>query len=179
MKIRIRPQDAVFHEKILDTFGSNFSDHAKGIGEWLKNSVDAYIRENISDENQNIILNFSKKNNKLERIECIDFVGTTFKDIEESLKVWGNPDAASKGREFKVYGGHGNGGKFYMRQMFESSYFITYRDDRITVFGFNKEKKYGYDEKYKDTKVSFKEAIKIAEIPEHILKRRIKKIIFL
>ena len=36
----------------------------------------------------------------------------------------------------KTLGGHGNGGKFYMRQMFGESKLVTYLDGKINIFGF-------------------------------------------
>ena len=81
-------------------------------------------------------------------VECIDFVGATFEEIDEHLKRWGSDVAASRGRaDFAGFGGHGNGGKFNMRENFMHSEFVTYRDGRITVFGFDDTKKYGFHER--------------------------------
>ena len=46
--------------------------------------------------------------------------------------------------KLKTYGGHGNGGKFYMRQMFKESRAISYYGGKINIFGFNVGKDYGY-----------------------------------
>jgi hypothetical protein len=170
MKIKINPEPPIFDENFLNVIGNSFTDHTKGISEWLKNSIDAYIREGIQDSEQKIILNFVKdiKGRSLNRIECIDFVGTTYEEVDKALKVWGNPEAASRGK-WNVYGGHGNGGKFYMRQMFEESFFITYKNSFLTIFGFDKNKKYGFDVNFKGTKVSLKKALEAANINEAIL----------
>ena len=50
------------------------------------------------------------------RFECVDFIGMTHDEIEQAFKRWGDPNAASRGKGRKFLGGHGNGGKFYMRQ---------------------------------------------------------------
>ena len=39
----------------------------------------------------------------------------------------------------KTLGGHGNGGKFYMRGMFEESFLITFRNGKINGFRFDSE----------------------------------------
>ena len=96
-------------------------------------------------------------------MECIDFVGASFEEIDEHLKRWGSDVAASRGRaDFAGFGGHGNGGKFHMRENFKRSEFITYRDGRITVFGFDESKRYGFDERYGGTHVSPATAREIA-----------------
>lgn len=162
---QINEEPNEFDDHLLDVIGSSFSfDHVKGIGEWIKNSVDAYLREGSPDERHNILLRFTDGNIQHASIECIDFVGMTNENIVKALKRWGDPDAAKRGKSVKVYGGHGNGGKFYMRQMFEESYYITYRDYHINIFGFSGNKKYGFAQGYKNKKVGPNEALKIAGI---------------
>ena len=53
--------------------------------------------------------------------KLIDFGGTTLGDIEEFFLHWGDTSAATLGGKSKttVTGGHGNGGKFYMREMWQ------------------------------------------------------------
>jgi uncharacterized membrane protein YgcG len=165
MAFTIVPERAVIHENVLNILGAQFQgDHARGLAEWMKNSADAYIREDVPDEQQHIILHLTKRTqSKPATFACIDFVGATFEEVDQALKVWCNPDAASRG-QFSVYGGHGNGGKFYMRQMFALSYFVTYRDGRLTVFGFDKKKQYGFTRGYKGAKVSPQEAMRRAQL---------------
>jgi hypothetical protein len=103
-------------------------------------------------------------NTEVPTFECIDFVGMSSDDINKALKRWGDPEAAKRGIIKKTYGGHGNGGKFYMRQMFEKSYFITYKEGLLNIFGFNEKKKYGFADNFKDKKINIEEAFKIAEI---------------
>jgi len=98
----------------------------------------------------------------------------TEEDINK-FKRWGDPFAASRKKKLLTYGGHGNGGKFYMRQMFEESFFVTYRDGILNKYGFNKKKRYGYLENGKNIKINPKEALQVANIdfgiiPEDILK---------
>ena len=167
-------------DHFFDVIGNAFKfDHEKGIAEWLKNSVDAYIRSNVSDHEQTIILRLvdGAKNNAV--FECIDFNGMVANDIDKALKRWGDPEAAKRGLKKKVYGGHGNGGKFYMRQMFEKSHFTTYKNGLLNVFGFNENKKYGFANGFKNRKIDYKNALEIANlsgkiIPELFLKK-IKK----
>jgi len=163
--INIIEEKNVFDDHLLDIIGNEFKfDHEKGLSEWLKNSMDAYIRAEIPDKNKYVIFRFTdgRKGNAL--MECIDFVGMTEEDIVKAFKRWGDPEAAKRGFQKKVYGGHGNGGKFYMRQMFDMSYFITYRAGYLNIFGFSRNKKYGFAEGFKNKKVSPQRAIEIADI---------------
>lgn len=180
----IKEEPNEFHDNILDIWGRQFKfDHEKGIAEWFKNSADAYRRYGFPDSKQFIVLRFSDGDKGREEsvIENIDFVGMTSLDIEKALKRWGDPEAAKRGiknKEIKVYGGHGNGGKFYMRQMFKESYFITYRDGKLSVFGFNRNKKYGFaffgEKPFRDINMSPQKAIKFANI-ESILPAEFKE----
>jgi hypothetical protein len=153
----------VIDDHLLDIIGTEFKfSHEKGLSEWLKNSADAYSRANREDEESYIIYRFRDIDELI--FECIDFVGMKSDDIDNALKRWGDPDAAKRGTGKRVFGGHGNGGKFYMRQMFKQSHFITYRSGKLNVFGFNENKRYGFAKGYKDRKVSPDEAMKFAEI---------------
>ena len=91
---------------------------------------DAYNRAEVNDEDQYVFIRLKPKSPvSPARFECIDFVGMTHDEIENAFKTWGDPNAAARGKSNKnILGGHGNGGKFYMRQMFGESRFITYRD---------------------------------------------------
>lgn len=161
-------------DHLLDIVGNEFKfSHEKGLAEWLKNSVDAYHTSGIEDSKSYVLFNFKDKDGL--EFECIDFVGMTSDNIDNALKRWGDPDAAKKGTTKKVLGGHGNGGKFYMRQMFQYSRFVTYRDGKINVFGFNENRKYGFEEGYKNKLMSPRDALDFAslnkiEVPEEVLK---------
>jgi hypothetical protein len=176
---RINPIPNEFDDNFLDVIGIDFKfDHAKGMAEWLKNSADAYSTTiGAKDSEQYIILRFKLGNPKKDSVfECIDFVGMTKRDIDNALKVWGLSTAAKKGTNLATYGGHGNGGKFYMRQMFGSSRFITYRVGHLNVFGFDEKKRYGYAAGLENLSMSLDEAmgfagISMLEIPPTVLKR--------
>lgn len=169
--LKITEEPNVYHDNILDIWGNDFNfSHEKGLAEWLKNSVDAYRRAGAADKDQHIIFRFTDgAKTSAPIIECIDFVGMDYIDIEKAFKWWGDPDAAKRGHKINVFGGHGNGGKFYMRQMFQQSYFVTFKQGKINVFGFNENRKYGFSPDYKDKKISLNEAFKLAGIDKSII----------
>ncbi len=182
----IKVEKPVIDEAVLDLIGKEFKfDHAKGIAELLKNSVDAYNIEGIPDEQQiiYIYLNLSK-NNLIKSIDVIDFVGMNRTKIDAAFKRWFDPNAAKKisadqQHNIKTLGGHGNGGKFYMREMFKSSSLITYRSARLNSFGFNELKQYGFDSKMDNIDVSIEEAVEISELKNNgNLYNEIKNILF-
>lgn len=178
MSIKVQP--FVIDPAVLDLIGNEFKfDHAKGLAEWLKNSADAYRREDVSDSDQFMIVRLATTHgSRLARIECIDFVGMTKLHIEEAFRRFFDPQAAKKfsssQEQIKTLGGHGNGGKFYMRQMFKTSQAICYRNGRVNVFAFNERKQYGYEAGCEDRKMSLPEALKLAELTDVILPRKIQ-----
>lgn len=104
---KIKKIEAVIDAKsALDMFGKSFRfDHVKGLAEWLKNSVDAYLRDgaeqkiHISDAEQVIVVRFrSKTKDKPIRFECVDFSGTTHEAINKNFARWFDRMAA-KGLE--------------------------------------------------------------------------------
>lgn len=171
--LRIETVEHDFHENFLDLVGKDFSsDHVKGLAEWLKNSSDAYTREDIPDAQQYTYLILDSKPY---RFACLDFVGMNRSDIENAFKRWGDPDAAARGKTDKaIWGGHGNGGKFYMRQMFHNAFFITYRGGLLNVFGFDKGKRYGYAKGFENLKMPAKEALEYAHVGDYDLDAFIK-----
>lgn len=174
--ITIEETPNVFDDHLLDIIGNEFNfDHVKGMAEWLKNAVDAYRRTNVRQESHNVIFRFTDQGVTRPIIECVDFVGMTKLDIDKAFKRWGDPNAAKRGQNVKVYGGHGNGGKFYMRQMFKESRFITYKDGSLSIFGFSENKKYGYAKGFQDKKMKAEEALKFAEIQNLGIAEDIKK----
>lgn len=176
---KIHEEDNVFDDHLLDIIGASFNfDHVKGISEWLKNSVDAYRRAGTADKDQTIYFRFMDGKNNGALIECIDFNGMTENDIEKALKRWGDPEASKRGiKHLKTFGGHGNGGKFYMRQMFSTSYFITYKDGLLSVFGFSENKKYGFAEGLRNKAVSPEEALSFADLDkDYISKATLDKV---
>jgi hypothetical protein len=176
----IKVQKFVIDDTVLDIVGNEFKfDHAKGLAEWLKNSCDAYLRDKTPDDEQFIIVRLTGDAlGRLTRIECIDFVGMTKRQIDDAFKRFFDPQAAKKGAreaQIKTLGGHGNGGKFYMRQMFTTSRAITYRDGRLNVFGFNAKGEYGFDDGFEDSKMALAAAMKEAGIDKMELPPSVKK----
>ena len=175
----IKVQRFVIDEAVLDLIGNEFKfDHSKGLAEWLKNSCDAYLRSDVPDDKQFIIMRLTEDSHgQLSRIECIDFVGMHKKQIDEAFKRFFDPQAAKKGAkeaQIKTLGGHGNGGKFYMRQMFRTSQAITYRNGKMNIFGFNAKRQYGFEEGFEDHRMSLKEALRKAAIDKISLPDDIK-----
>jgi len=183
-KVVINAEQHVFADEFLDIVGNPFgSDHAKGLAEWIKNSADAYNRETDSkgkelypDQLQHIYLRVSGSRPLV--YECIDFVGMSKDDIDKAVKRWGDPKAASRGKKGDFLGGHGNGGKLYMRQMFKTSQFITYRDGRLNIFGFDSKGRYGFANGFENKKISAAAAIKdfdlsgvISQLPAEMQKQ--------
>ena len=170
MNFKIQPQPNVFDDRFLDVIGNDFKfDHVKGVAEWLKNSADAYTRKGVSDSEQYIFLRFSGKTVKDSRFECIDFAGMAKADIDQAFKRWGDKTAAARGTGRRMLGGHGNGGKFYMRQMFRRSQFITYSAGFLNVFGFNEKKRYGYANGYENKEMSIDDALAFANVPPQLV----------
>ena len=174
---KISPTPNVFHDHLLEIIGNEFKfDHAKGLAEWIKNSVDAYNRERTADDTpkysdaDQVIFLWLRNKTTVSPVAyaCVDFVGMTHDDIEKAFKTWGDPNAASRGKGKKFLGGHGNGGKFYMRQMFTESRFVTYRSGKLNVFGFDKQKRYGFDKSYENKTLSLKRALEVADITDLI-----------
>ncbi len=173
--IKIQETEHVVDPHFFDVIGNEFKEHVKGMAEWLKNSVDAYIDKNTPSNQQFIIFRFTDEDVSSPIIECIDFVGMEASNIDNAFKRWGDPKAAKRGKNIKTYGGHGNGGKFYMRQAFSQSYFITYKNGLLNIFGFSKNKQYGYDKNNKNKKMSPEEALKFANLDSLPISELIKK----
>lgn len=181
MKIKIE-DNIINTSAALDLFEKDFRfDHAKGLAEWIKNSVDAYSLETTPDEKQEVIVIINiNKQQKIQSIEVVDFVGMSKRKIDEAFKIWFDPNAAKydseKGKgHIKTLGGHGNGGKFYMRGMFEESFLITFRSGKINGFGFDSQKRYGTIENLNDRITNLSEALKLSELDKYdIIMERFK-----
>lgn len=108
-------------ENAIRLIAQDFQSHEVGLPEWTKNSADAYVREKSLPERRIIVLIFDYgHDDRPDSISCLDFVGMSSKEIEEWFRVWASPEAARRGTDVAdLQGGHGNGGKSYMSQMFE------------------------------------------------------------
>lgn len=132
------------HPDFLDTIGKSFKfKHGKGIAEWLKNSLDQYLRllknnQESLDGNWPVLLHLidGANQSKGPNLAVIDFGGTSYHAIEKFFLYWGDTSAASHGRTIKdiaLTGGHGNGGKFYMREMWrDGARFLTWKMGKAT-----------------------------------------------
>jgi hypothetical protein len=128
---------------ILDTIGKSFKfSHGKGVAEWLKNSLDNYLRlTEYGEESRSgmwpVLLNLvdGARTKPGPNLAVIDFGGASFDDVQQFFLYWGDRSAATHGRRSNasVTGGHGNGGKFYMREMWRhGSRFLTWRNHKVT-----------------------------------------------
>jgi len=134
-EIQIHRENAIRH------MCQPFLSHENGLPEWVKNSAAAYIREGREPGKRTIVLLFATKQRSVPAsIACLDFVGMSSTQIEEDFRRWADPDAAvrrgTKGVSIGELGGHGNGGKCYMTQMFEDfSSFQTVRNGLGCSYG--------------------------------------------
>ncbi|NIW00173.1 hypothetical protein GWN26_14045 [Candidatus Saccharibacteria bacterium] len=118
-----------------------FLSHENGLPEWVKNSTAAYLRENWSEDQRIIILAFCNRRRFSDAIiACLDFVGMTSEQIERDFRKWADPEAATRPAKIGVrigeLGGHGNGGKCYMTQMFEDHALLnTVRNGKGCKYG--------------------------------------------
>ena len=84
--INIQEVPNIIDDHLLDIIGNEFKfDHVKGMAEWLKNSVDAYRRNDFKQEEQHVIFRFIDQGLSHPQVECIDFVGMTKVNIESSF----------------------------------------------------------------------------------------------
>lgn len=142
----------------IDLLTRVYNSHKKGLPEWLKNGREVYLRKNIGKEKRFIVVNYHEGNSpKTTFLECIDFAGISGDEIENAYLEWANPEAAPKGlKAGEVEGGQGNGGKAYLREMFDTGYFVSICGGKLSVVSFRDPKKYLLDfvpdeEKGKDT----------------------------
>jgi hypothetical protein len=178
MQTKIKPEPNVIADELLDTIGREWAyDHVKGQNEWWKNAADQYIRDEVPDDEQVILVELMEARPKRNSIfKVIDFGGMNRETIIDAFKRWGDVKAASRGTDHRTFGGHGNGGKFYMRAAFKTSRFITYRDGRLNIYGFDEKKRYGFAEGFANVKMSLKTAcevggIEVSEMPDKAQER--------
>ena len=132
------------HPDFLDTIGKSFKfKHGKGVAEWLKNSLDQYLRllknkEESFTGNWPVLIHLIDGINQSKgpNLAVIDFGGTTYHEIDKFFLYWGDTSAATHGKSIKdvaLTGGHGNGGKFYMREMWrDGARFLTWKQGKAT-----------------------------------------------
>ncbi len=142
------PEIKVHSQGAIRLLCSDFQSHETGLPEWVKNSSDAYAREHSEEDRRGIVLIFDhNRRNTPASISCLDFCGMSVEAIERDFRHWASPDAApGEDQEVAVQGGHGNGGKCYMIQMFtEYSLVHTARGGRASRYGVpSKTQRFGY-----------------------------------
>lgn len=115
-------EDVKVHEEgAIRLICKAFQSHENGLPEWLKNSADAYAGEDAPEQKRVILVIFEDGHRGMSpSISCLDFVGMTSDTIENKFRIWADPEAARRGRKTAgIQGGHGNGGKCYLTQMFD------------------------------------------------------------
>ena len=129
---------------VLDQIGKDFRfNHGKGVVEWLKNSLDAYLvrrSEGLERESGgwpvHVHLIDGARGRSGPNLAIVDFAGGTYTDVRDFLLTWFDTTAAARGRKAgpgSLTGGHGNGGKFYMREMWRrDARFCTYLEGRFS-----------------------------------------------
>lgn len=136
------------HPAAIDLLARVFNSHKKGVPEWMKNAREAYLRKGIEKRGDRVAVIHYHESKVPGRtwLECIDFVGISGTDIENRYLEWANPEAAIMGlKPGEAEGGQGNGGKAYLRQMFEKGYFISICGGKLSVVSFTDPKKYILD----------------------------------
>lgn len=161
--LEILPEKNVIDDGFLDLIGGEFATHEQGLAEWLKNASDAMLVADATPRFGTILLRFTDGQAATSAVfECIDFVGMTLQDIETGFKPWGK--LSGHDERLGISGGYGIGGKFYMRQMFESSYLIAYSRGHVNIFGFDRNHAYGYGHGYRNRIMGFQKALGLADI---------------
>ncbi|MGH6871257.1 MAG: hypothetical protein ACREHE_07110 [Rhizomicrobium sp.] len=129
-EVHVKPQSAI---RLLC---AAFRSHEDGLPEWVKNSSDAYARHEIPLEDAVILVLLQDgKAGAPAMVGCLDFVGMSTSDIEKKFRTWADDTAA--GSKEGVEGGHGNGGKCYMTQLFDDyAHLHTLTAGRASRYGF-------------------------------------------
>lgn len=116
-----------------------FQNHESGYPEWPKNAADEYARTGAPEDERIIVLLMQngRSGGPATTIGCLDFSGMTSQVIDEVFRHWADPDASRRGDDdAEIQGGHGNGGKCYMVQMFDDrAYFHTVKNNLGNVYG--------------------------------------------
>ncbi|MGI8428920.1 MAG: Ig-like domain-containing protein [Solirubrobacteraceae bacterium] len=113
-----------------------FQSHEAGSPEWFKNASDDYARNNIAEDDRVVVLLMQngRAGGRSNALAVLDFGGMTSSAIDDDFRQWADPEAS--GDAAGVQGGHGNGGKCYMTQMFEDrSYLHTVKNGLGNVYG--------------------------------------------
>ena len=157
-------------EDAVELIGRSFNfTHHKGLVEWVKNSWDAYQRRaqlgKMYSSHLHVQIRFAGGGKAFRNVGVLDFCGMTYDDIKGAFKRWFDRRAATRGLSShdlsRITGGHGNGGKFYMRQMFRESRIKTWIDGEYNSFGFDPDKRYGFETGFEQCACSADEALEL------------------
>lgn len=136
------PDDDVklHRENAIKLLCKPFQSHEAGYPEWAKNAADEYSRTNTPEEDRVIVLLLQngRAGGLSNAIACLDFSGMSSKVIDEDFRIWADPEASRRDGddEAGIQGGHGNGAKCYMTQMFDDrAYLHTVKDGLGSVYG--------------------------------------------
>jgi Bacterial Ig-like domain (group 2) len=126
-------------ENAINLICKPFQSHESGLPEWPKNAADEYKRSHAPESERVIVLLLQngRSGGPPTAIGCLDFSGMTSTVIDNEFRHWADPDASKRGDDdAEVQGGHGNGGKCYMVQMFDDrAYLHTVKDGRGCIYG--------------------------------------------
>lgn len=162
----------IHKEHAIKLMCRSFQSHESGLPEWIKNSSDAYAREDAPEKKRVVMLIFNNNRKKFSQsISCLDFSGMTSEMIEKYFRIWADPTTARGGsKSVNIQGGHGNGGKCYMTQMFDDySYLYSVKNNLSNWygvtggsinFGYIPEREKGRDVPVKDLPTEFEKALK-------------------
>jgi hypothetical protein len=129
----------VHHENAIRLICKPFQSHESGYPEWPKNSSDEYARTDATEEERVIVLiqQNGRRDGPSNVIAALDFCGMSSEVIDNDFRHWADPEASRRGEgQDDVQGGHGNGGKCYMTQMFtDRSYIHTVKDGKGCIYG--------------------------------------------
>jgi hypothetical protein len=134
-------EDLKLHsENAIQLICKPFQSHETGYPEWLKNAADEYARTDAPEPDRVVVLLLQngRAGGPSTTIACLDFCGMSSTVIDGEFRHWADPDASRRDADdgTAIQGGHGNGGKCYMTQMFDDrSYVHTAKDGLGNVYG--------------------------------------------
>lgn len=134
-------EDLKLHsENAIQLICKPFQSHETGYPEWLKNAADEYARTDAPEADRVVVLLLQngRAGGPSTTIACLDFCGMSSTVIDGEFRHWADPDASRRDAddEAAIQGGHGNGGKCYMTQMFDDrSYVHTVKNGLGNVYG--------------------------------------------
>ncbi len=92
-------EDVKVHEEgAIHLICKAFQSHESGLPEWLKNSSDAYAREDSPEHKRVIVVIFDYGRKDIKpSISCLDLAGMTSTLIEQYFRIWADPEASKAG----------------------------------------------------------------------------------